>query len=300
MASPFTFWFDYLNSGRINLDRREFSDRCIPENAIYLGVKPYKLQKDESDPYLIQTADIIIIKPKLYEDLGLADQLPDLTIEKYRFERFLRNLHQEQIKKSKEEIESLSYETKEPTLSSKRKKLTVNLEELKKNANAHFQSIQSILDEFLNCVNLHFKESTKPKRRVSEDGEIMSFDFISKTKLEKVKKLYELLSQDPAYISCTLNEFKKGFTGKKVSKGIYWLDKAKSQLVNKVTLIQLMESLILKGYIQSEKNSIFFRRLKYTFRDIDGSELSNFSQSHQSYLKKASTDIRLIEIVEAL
>ncbi|MPL56821.1 hypothetical protein SDC9_02311 [bioreactor metagenome] len=132
---------------------------------------------------------------------------------------------------------------------------------------------------------------------------INSFSWFGKNKDEniiQIKKLYELLTENPALIECSEEEFLNAFSNKEVKVGIRWLVKGKNGKFSKSSLFYLLDKLfeleLLEDFPQYDLNS----KISYIFRDNNGEHIQNIRQSKLARSSNPAMSERIDKIFEDL
>jgi len=122
-------------------------------------------------------------------------------------------------------------------------------------------------------IRLEFKDKNKNK---------VSTQIFANFPVPKIKKLYHLLTERPAFIEADEEEFISVFSGNEPKTGIKWLiknDKNKKD-ISKPSLFYLIEQLVEKGYISNNHDSSFLRNISFSlFRDEEGNRFASGSLS---------------------
>ncbi|WP_424492743.1 hypothetical protein [Salinimicrobium sp. GXAS 041] len=147
--------------------------------------------------------------------------------------------------------------------------------------------------------------STGPAENLLNLGSTTSFDFIAANtdqKLEKLEKLYTLLTTSPPLVRCEKEEFLLAFSGGTVEEGIHWLVIGKNNLTSKRSLLYFLDLLIGKSYLPSVDHLHLSEKILYVFRDVNGRVFKNVKQSKSSWTesKRPTEGSRIESIIEQL
>ena len=156
--------------------------------------------------------------------------------------------------------------------------------------------LSSFLGRFLELINQYSKN-------IKQYSFTPSFNLIAdstESKEKKIEKLYTLLTETPAIIESTKEEFIKAFNGEELESGIYWLVKARNKLTSKTTLFYFIEELINKNYLSRSIIPDINKYVKYVFRDDLGKELKNLKQSKSTVSQKVTSQDRIDTIISQL
>ena len=156
--------------------------------------------------------------------------------------------------------------------------------------------LSSILERFLEQINQYSKDS-------KQYSFTPSFNLIAdstESKKKKIEKLYTLLTETPAIIESTEEEFTKAFNGEEIVVGIYWLVKARNKLTSKTSLFYFIEQLINNDYLSRSIISDLNKYVKYVFRDDLGKEFKNLKQSKSTVSQKVTSQDRIDTIISQL
>lgn len=153
----------------------------------------------------------------------------------------------------------------------------------------YFTKIEKVLNSYSNrIINYNFT---------------LSFNLLSESsvsQMDKIEKLFSLLTQSPSLINCKKNEFKKAFTGKQLDEGIHWLVVARNNQTSKVSLFYFINQLILNNHLDSIILNDLNKYVKYVFRDFKGNEFKNLKQSKATFSQKTSSKDRIDDIISSL
>jgi len=130
-----------------------------------------------------------------------------------------------------------------------------------------------------------------------------SFNILPTTEKDQeqiITELYMNLTKSPSLISCSKEEFAKGFSGQELEVGINWLVLGKNKQVNKVSLFYFINELIKLKLIDSAIINDLNKYVKYVFRDNNGKELKNLKQSKATISNNPSGFERLNKILSLL
>ena len=159
----------------------------------------------------------------------------------------------------------------------------------------YIEKIQNHIDSF---IHQHSK-------RLNHSQFYYSFNLLAKSKDEqeqKIKKLYELLTEQPPLISCTKEDFYNAFSGNEVKDGIKYLVVAKNKHTSKISLFYFLNQLINKGHIQKSILNDLIKYTDYVFRKNDGEQLKYLkdAKSKEANSKNPTQKERLDKIIASL
>ncbi len=233
------------------------------------------------------------------------DKTSSKTIENtYSFEKFIDLKLQKELRLSKDliELRFQSIYSNKKEVKAFHEILMIKIDGLKK-----LKSLQEFkwLKDYISQIEKTANNFLKP---ISQSGGEYHYSLRlqgeSKEHIDnKIDKLYQLLTNDPPFISCNKEEFKRAFTGKELHNGIHWLVKTKNKIhYNKRSLVYFVERLIDHNHLSSATNDNINKHLGYTFRNGDGTELGNTRDAVAKTYKDSNVTgkERLNEIISSL
>ncbi|PZD77461.1 hypothetical protein [Mesonia sp. K7] len=164
-----------------------------------------------------------------------------------------------------------------------------------------YPSVEETLKGLHNYLKTKYTEkSSNPSSRslILENPDEYSPDsfcwdaFDDEQRIESLKKLYELLGQNPKVIEGSLEEFINAFSQKAVINGIKWHICGKSGKMAKTSLLYFIRTMAEEGFINPiADNTELYRKIRYVFRNPDGTKIeglrkSNYTSSHRPTGKK--------------
>lgn len=259
---------------------------------------------------LIDSEQGIITEKGIFYEEGL-DSITDTRI--IEFERYFRlTINQELIKLRKmldlqlHEVlkEGKSYEHLLNFYQQRLEKMSITSKTYYNNFPFIYHGLKGLLNEITDKYS-SVKEAPSPKKHMHlylEDYAEHSYNwdlFDEAETKEQLGKLFQLLTEPPALIMGTLEDFINAFTKKKVNDGIFWLVKGKSGQISKSSLFYFINSLIAESNLEDPKET-YNKKIEYVFRDSYGNHLNNIRQSKSSQSGTPALKERIDEIIAEL
>lgn len=129
---------------------------------------------------------------------------------------------------------------------------------------------------------LNQKQNTNSTTLSPDDYSLNSFCWDALTDIEReeqLQHLYILLTENPAVIESTQEDFINAFSQKKMENGIKWLIIGKNRQFSKSALFYFVNFLNDETYINKISPTELNKKVEYIFRDNEGNYLKNIRQS---------------------
>lgn len=271
LENPLAFFNEYFNSGiKKDLIQYEIEKQEAKEHANFFSgdnissdikTKPFK----DSDFFTVE--EFIFRQTK--KEIAISKNLIEQGFER----RFSNN------------SEILSYS----------KFLRLKLKQLTELNNSTY--LKLIVKEFENFINYY-------NININTYQSIYSLNLIAKTSLiqkNKIFKLYDLLTESPALINSSKEDFERAFTGKELKHKVVWLPISKrNKKPSKTSLLYFLDQLIDSNYLAKSVIHDLYKFIRYIFTDANGDELKNLKQTRQNMSENPDFKERIDLIITSL
>jgi len=160
-------------------------------------------------------------------------------------------------------------------------------------------------DEYREYFKIKENERDKnfPLLPLSEDFSPYSFKWDAlnpEDAIPAIEVLYQLVTEKPAMIQSSKEDFIAAFTQKKVAEGIRWLVLGNNKHSSKTSLFYFIYALIDHGYIENVPSEQLNKMVKYMFKDKEGKTLKNIGQSKYSVSENPAQKKRIDLIIKSI